>query len=99
MLERIRDKIRELVRSLNYVMTLHAEEEMESDEFSIIDVEEAILNGEISERQRDKSSGEWKYVIVGKSLDDRMIGTVSKLSVNGKLVIITVFEVNEEYEN
>jgi len=39
-----------LVRSLDYVMTIHGEEEMENDNLSILDVENALLNGEIVER-------------------------------------------------
>jgi len=50
MFENIRDKMRELVRSLDYVMTIHGEEEMENDNLSILDVENALLNGEIVER-------------------------------------------------
>jgi hypothetical protein len=45
--------MREKVRALDYVMTLHAEEEMEDDDISILDVEHVILTGEISERQQD----------------------------------------------
>lgn len=51
MFEDIRDKIRNLVRSLDYVMTIHGEEEMSNDDLSIFDVEHALLNGEVFERQ------------------------------------------------
>lgn len=39
MFERILNRMREKVRALQYVMTLHAEEEMDSDDLSIFDVE------------------------------------------------------------
>jgi hypothetical protein len=39
--------MREKVRALDYVMTLHAEEEMEDDDLSILDVEHVILTGEL----------------------------------------------------
>ena len=42
--------MQEKVQTLDYVMTIHAEEEMEDDDFSILDVERAILTGEIIER-------------------------------------------------
>lgn len=99
MFEKIRDKMRELVRSLQYVMTVHSEEEMENDSLSILDVESAILNGEIVERQKDLETGELKYVILGQTIDDQSLGVVAKLSTIGKLVIITVFLETNEYEN
>jgi Domain of unknown function (DUF4258) len=52
MFEKIRNKIREKIRSLEYVMTIHAEDEMENDGLSIFDIENGILTGEIIERQK-----------------------------------------------
>lgn len=99
MFEQIRDKMREKIRSLEYVMTIHAEEEMENDGFSIFDVENAILTGEIVERQKDRESDEWKYLLAGKTLDDADIVVVAKLSLTNKLVIITVYFEDYGYEN
>jgi hypothetical protein len=89
--ERIINRIKEKVRSRQYVMTLHAEEEMADDDLSIFDVEGAILTGQIVERQKDPMSAEWKYVIKGHGLDDTSISVIVKLSPTGKLVIITVY--------
>lgn len=47
MLEKILRTIQEKIRLQQYIMTLHAEEEMEDDDFSIYDVENGILTGEI----------------------------------------------------
>lgn len=91
MFRRILNLMRERVRALRYVMTVHAEEEMSEDELSILDVEQAILTGEIIERQKDAETGEWKYLVSGKSLEGRNIVAVSKLSPTGSLVIITVY--------
>ncbi|MDQ3756146.1 MAG: DUF4258 domain-containing protein [Acidobacteriota bacterium] len=91
MFERILNQMRRKVRALQYVMTLHAEEEMDSDGLSIFDVEQAILTGRISERQRDTETGEWKYLVEGKSVEDRDVVVVSKLSLTSKLIIITVY--------
>jgi len=99
MFENIRDKMRALVRSLDYVMTIHGEEEMENDDLSILDVENAILTGDIVERQRDEVSGESKYLVSGSSIDDLSIVVVAKLGLTGKLVIITVYKEQHEYEN
>jgi hypothetical protein len=89
---RILNRIREKTRSGDYVMTLHAEEEMNFDDFTIFDVENAILTGSIIERQSDSSTREFKYVIEGSSLTGRPVGIVVKLSPTSKLVMITVYE-------
>jgi hypothetical protein len=83
--------MREKVRALEYVMTLHAEEEMGGDELSIFDVEQAILTGQIVERQKDAETGEWKYLVKGKSVEGGDVVVVSRLSPTGKLIIITVY--------
>jgi hypothetical protein len=56
--QRILKQIREKVRQRQYVMTLHAEEEMSDDDLSIFDVERSLLTGEIVERQKDAVTGE-----------------------------------------
>ena len=91
MYERMLRQMRERIRTRQYVMTLHAEEEMDDDGFTIFDVERAILTGHIMERQADPHTGEWKYVLVGESLQTVSVGVVAKLSPTGKLVIITVY--------
>jgi hypothetical protein len=48
--EQILNRLRDKVRSQQYIMTLHAEEEMTDDGFSIFDVESGILTGKIRER-------------------------------------------------
>lgn len=70
MFERILKQFREKVRNRQYVMTLHAEEEMNDDELTIFDVERAILTGEIVERQKDQATAEWKYLVSGKTLQN-----------------------------
>lgn len=99
MFEKIRDKMRSKIRALDYVMTIHAEEEMENDSLSILDIESAVLNGEIFERQRDQGTSEWKYLVAGKTLDDEHLTVVAKLGPSRKLFIITVYREEDEYEN
>jgi len=89
--ERILKQMQEKIRTRQYIMTLHAEEEMDDDELTIFDVERAILTGEIVERQKEQKTGEWKYLIKGHTLTAHNVIVVSKLSMTGKLVIITVF--------
>jgi hypothetical protein len=89
--QRILKQIREKVRQRQYVMTLHAEEEMSDDNLSIFDVERSLLTGEIVERQKDAVTGEWKYLIKGDTVAGNEMMTVVKISPTGKLVIITVY--------
>lgn len=72
-------------------MTIHAEEEMDDDELYIFDVERAILTGDIIEGQKDRETGEWKYLVRGQMSEGVDIVVVAKLSPTGKMVIITVF--------
>ena len=91
MYERILRRMREKVRTLQYVLTSHAEEEMNDDDLTILDVERAILSGRILERQRDTETGGWKYVVGGPTLIQEPMELVARLSVSGKLVIVTVY--------
>lgn len=88
---RIMRRIQENVRTRQYVMTLHAEEEMVDDGLTIFDVEHTLLTGEIIERQKDHQTGEWKYLIKGKTFADNKMIVVNKLGPTDKLVIITVY--------
>lgn len=91
--------MREKIRTLEYVITIHAEEEMANDNLSVFDVENGVLTGEIVERQKDMETGEWKYLISGKTLDGKNIIVVAKLSLSDKVFIVTVFLEDYEYEN
>ena len=89
--ERFLKRFREKIRARAYVMTVHAEEEMTEDGFSIYDVERGVLTGSILERQRDLASHESKYRVRGKTVEGNPIEMLAKLSPTGKLVIITVY--------
>ena len=91
MFERTLKLMREKIRTRQYVMTLHAEEEMNEDGLTIYDVERGILTGNIMERQKDRMTAEWKYRLNGKTLEDNAIEVISKIGPTGKLVIITVY--------
>lgn len=92
MYDRILKQMRDKVRLRQYVMTVHAEEEMDEDGLSIFDVESGILTGVIIERQRDRSKQEWKYLVQGETVDgNRVIVVVNKFGYAGKLVILTVY--------
>jgi hypothetical protein len=91
MFDRILKRMQEKIRTRQYVMTLHAEEEMDDDGLSIFDVERCILTGEITERQKDRATGEWKYLIEGRTVLGNQAIVVAKLGLTGKLVIITIY--------
>lgn len=84
--------MRNRIRTRRYVLTLHAEEEMEADGLSIFDVESAILTGRIVEQQVDRAWGDRKYLVRGRPLEggDSVI-VVAKLGPTSKLVIVTVY--------
>lgn len=91
MFDRILKRMREKIRTRQYVMTVHAEEEMDNDSLAIYDVEHGILTGEILEREKDRVTAEWKYRIRGETVDGTEVEEMAKLSPTGKLVIITVY--------
>ena len=91
MFDALLNKLRDAIREQRYVMTLHAEEEMDADELSIFDIESVILKGEVVERQRDEDRGDWKYLISGPSLDSAPVIVVVRLRPDTKAIIITVF--------
>ncbi len=88
---RVLNRMREKVRDLQYVMTLHAEEEMSDDNLSIFDVESVILTGEIIERQKDRKTGEWKYLVNGQALRGEQTIVVVKIGPTEKLIVITIY--------
>lgn len=92
MYPRILTKLRDCSRESRYVVSLHADEEMDEDNLSIFDIERTILTGEIVERQKDNETGEWKYVVKGNTLGDRRAVVVTKFGATGQALIITVFE-------
>lgn len=83
--------MREKIRTRQYVMTLHAEEEMADDGLTIFDIERGILTGEIVERQEDYNTGEHKYVLHGLTITGKNVAVVTKFGATEKMVIITVY--------
>ena len=82
---------RHLIRTLNYVVSTHAAEELEDDNLNILDLENIVLTGEIIERQRDAKTREVKCVVAGITLDGTAAEVVVKVGLTGKLIVITVY--------
>ena len=89
---RILKRMRELVRRRRYVMTTHADEEADEDGLGVLDIESVVLTGAVVERQKDRETHEWKYVIRGQTLDGRGAFVVAKFGLLGSLYILTVYE-------
>ena len=84
---------RALVRAKNYVVSIHAAEELEDDNLTIIDLESIVLTGQVVERQRDLKTEEGKYIVNGKTPNGREAETVVKIGFMGALIFITVYVV------
>lgn len=80
--------IQSLVRNGLYYLTEHADDEASVDGFDIYDVEYGLLNGKI----RRTWPREGKYEILGVSLDKRPIGIVCRITMTGKVRVITVYQ-------
>ena len=86
-------RIRDCIRSLNYAVSLHAAEELDDDDLTILDLETIILTGKITERQRDRKTQEVKLVVCGHTIEGRAAETIVTLNQIGTLFIITVYRV------
>ena len=84
-------QLRHLIRTLSYVVSTHAADELEDDNLSILDLENIVLTGQIVERQRDRTTRETKFAIQGATLEGSAGEVVVKLGHSGKLVVITVY--------
>jgi hypothetical protein len=77
-------------------MTVHAMEEMAEDDLDILDVEQAVLNGQVVRREKDDPRG-MKYVIEGLAADgETSVGVVGRFLDGERYLIITVYEVTKE---
>ena len=91
MLDRVLNQMRNRIRTRRYIMTIHAEEEMDDDDLSILDVESVVLTGAIVQRQKDAATGERKYVVRGRTLSGDDAVVVGRLGPTGKLIFMTVY--------
>jgi len=95
MFERTLGRFRSLIRSGEYLLSIHALEEMAEDDILTEDVENVILTGRIVDLQIDRSTRERKYVFIGRDLADDPVGLVAKIGATGKAVVITVYREEE----
>ena len=91
MFDRELRRFRESVRLGAYDITSHGLDEMEEDGLSVLDLESCVLTGSIVQRQRDRRTGERKFVIEGRALNGRGMAVVAKSLAGGKLAALTVY--------
>ena len=77
-----------MVRNGMYYLTEHALNEAIEDGFDVYDVEYGILNSKIRKTWRR----EGKHELIGSALDGRPIGIVCRITLSGKVRVITVYE-------
>lgn len=87
------DRIRRCIRRRQYDMTAHAMEEMAEDFLDVLDIEHAVLKGEIRRIERDDPRG-IKYVLTGRAVDrGTPVGVVGRFVQEDRFLIITVYEI------
>lgn len=83
MYPRILKRLRDLILNSDYVVTVHAYDEIAADDLTIWDIESVFLTGEVLERQRDVKTSESKYRVRGASLSGDPVEVIAKHAVTG----------------
>jgi len=91
MFERAFGRFCSLIRSGEYLLSIHALEEMAEDDVLTEDVENVILTGSTVERQIDQATRERKYVLLGRDPAGDPVGLIGKVGSAGKAEVITVY--------
>lgn len=86
------ERIRNAILDHRYTLTEHAYEEMDEDSLDVLDVESAILTGDIDEVLTVDPRGT-RYVVVGVATDQATpVAVVARFVEYDQLLIITVYE-------
>lgn len=87
------EHIRSAILGHQYALTEHACAEMDEDALDVLDVEAAILTGEIDQVLTADPRGT-RYVVIGRATDQHTaVGVVVRFVEHDQLLIITVYEV------
>jgi hypothetical protein len=77
-------------------MSVHAADEMAEDNLDILDVEQAILSGQVVRREKDDPRGT-KYIVEGFATDGTTsVGVVGRFLGSERYLIITIYEVSKD---
>ena len=75
---RLIDRIRRKILLRDYDLTIHAIEEMAEDDLDILDLEHAVITGQVVRRHKHDPRG-IKYTIQGPSADgEKFVGVVGR---------------------
>jgi Domain of unknown function (DUF4258) len=92
---RLIDRIRRKILLRDYDLTIHAIEEMAEDDFDILDIEHAVLTGQVVRRHKHDPRG-IKYTIQGLSADgEKLVGIVDRFHGTDRFLIITVYDIKK----
>ena len=83
-------KIRQKIIDEKYIVSSHAEEELEDDDLDIYDLENAILKGYVEKKLKEDIRGT-RYKIEGPALDGRIIHIICRHKEIGNLLVITAY--------
>ena len=76
-----------------YTLTEHAYDEMDEDHLDVLDVESAILTGEIDKVLTVDPRGT-RFVVIGNATDEvTPVAVVVRFVEHDRLLIITVYEI------
>ena len=88
------ERIRRAVLDGRYALTEHAYEEMDDDDLDVLDIESAILTGEIDEKLTKDPRGT-RYVVIGNATDlETQVGGGVRFVEHDQVLVITVYEVD-----
>ena len=86
-------RIRNAIMARRYALTEHAYEEIEEDNLDVLDVESAILTGEIDQVLTMDPRGT-RYVVVGKATDlETPMGAVVRFVEYDQVLVITAYQI------
>lgn len=87
------ERIREAILDQRYTLTEHAYDEMDDDNLDVLDVESAILTGQVDQELTKDPRGT-RYVVIGKATDQTTpVGVVVRFVESDRLLVLTVYEI------
>ena len=87
------ERIHNAILDHRYALTEHAYDEMGEDNLDVLDIESAILTGEIDAVLTRDPRGV-RYVVIGNATDlETPVGVVVRFVEHDQLLIITVYEI------
>ena len=96
MANRILERIRDAILDQRYVLSEHAYDEMDEDALDALDVEAAILTGDIAQTLSRDPRG-IRYVVEGVGCDQTTrVAVVVRFVERDQLLVLTVYELKEE---